>query len=295
MPSTWKWIKAVLAHEFRLESVLLQFSNPELFSESPWFPPALFVIYRLIATSCCIILTVDSVVHNPSYRWTLQFESWSISAVCAYFSLSTCLLVYSTFKEWRENIKTKEDPKHTEGAEDSHWFENDDSSENELLWNVPGYEEDERLKNLENADRLSCCHKIIWLLRSIAQSSILVVIACYVLLENHVTLIILAGYISFAFFLFADAIFSFAPIRLSHTVYALLFSLIYVLLIFVLYFVLDVYHEMADLPRFVGRVQSDTSSILVLVILFIGQPLFQMFYFIVHKLNTLVYIKYYGY
>ena len=50
---------------------------------------------------------VESVCNNPSYHWFLQFDSWSISAVCLYFILSTLLLIYYTIKTWREN-KNKE-------------------------------------------------------------------------------------------------------------------------------------------------------------------------------------------
>jgi len=71
-----------------------------------WFPSALFIIYRLVITSCCVKFAMESVCNNPSYFF-FQFDGWSVSAVCLYFILGTLLLIYCTIKTWREN-KNKE-------------------------------------------------------------------------------------------------------------------------------------------------------------------------------------------
>ena len=257
-----------------------------------WFPPALFIIYRLVITSCCAIFTVESVCNNPSYHWFLQFDSWSISAVCLYFILGTLLLIYCTIKTWREN-KNKEnvEAKHEKQSEKSYWAEEEDHEEQELLW-AP--DEEETSLTCSEEDRLSCYHKTVWLLQGIAGNSILVVILCYVILEEQLNALVLATYISFTVFILADAIFCFTPIRLSHVVYSYLFTLLYVLVV-VVYYVVDADRQVSELPRFVNRIQGPFSSTIVFLILIIGQPLFQTLYFCVHKLNIFLYIKYYDY
>lgn len=238
-----------------------------------------------------MFITVESVFRYLSYLWLLQFENWSLAAVCAYFILSTLLLVYSTLKRCRENGTRIAEPKYKEKNEDNYWAEVDDASDNELLWILPGYEEVDPRKDSEDIDELSCYHKTIWLLQTLAQNSIVVVILCGVFLGNHEDSFLLAGYVSLWFVLFLEAIFCFAPIRLAHVVYAYLFTVLYVLVVFVLYFIIDVYHEMAEWPRFLHRLRDNYSSIVVLIIHIVGQPLFKMFYFSVHKINTFLYIK----
>ncbi|KAK2572395.1 hypothetical protein P5673_002635 [Acropora cervicornis] len=295
MPDTWTWWKAVLAHEFRIKSFFLRFSRPELFSESPWFPPTVFLIYRLVATSWCVFITAGSVFRYLTYLWLLQFENWSLSAVCAYYILSTFLLIYSTLKRCRENRTTIVEPKYKEKTEENYLAEVDEASDSDLLWIMPGYEEVDPRKDFEDIDELSCYHKTIWLLQTLAQNSIVVVILCGVLLYNHEDSFPLADYLSLWFVLFMEAIFCFAPIRLVHVVYAYLFTLFYALVVFVLYFVIDVYHDLAERPRFLHRIRDNSSSIVALIFLIIGQPLFQMFYFLVHKINIYLYIKDHGY
>ena len=258
-----------------------------------WFPPALFIIYRLVVSSCCVIFTVESIYNNPSYLWLLQFDNWSISSVCLYFILSTSLLIYCTIKTWRENNtkeKNTEGAKHDKRAEKSYWAEDGEYDERELLW----HEDDETFLQDPEEDKLSYYHKTVWLLQGIAGNSVLIVVLCYVILEDQVKPLVLATYLSFTVFLFADAVFCFAPIRLTHVVYSYLFTLLYVIVI-VVYYIAVVDRQVSELPRFVNRIQDSFSSIVVFLILIVGQPLFQTLYFGVHKLNTFVYITYYGY
>ncbi|KAL9982915.1 hypothetical protein ACROYT_G005029 [Oculina patagonica] len=291
-----KWLKAVFSEEFRIHSLSLKFPNAELFSESPWFPPALFIIYRLVVTSCCVIFTVESVFYTPSYLWLVQFDNWSITAVCFYFTLATLLLIYDTIKTYRENNSSEDDEKtkHEQRPESGQWGEDHHGeSESELLWAASEGGESHPGDHRE-ADNLPCYHKVVWLLQTIAANSILVVTFCYLILEEKLDALVLAMYLSFNAFMMADAVFSFAPIRLLHFVYSYVFTLAYVLVV-VLYYVAVVDRHMPELPRFVNRIQGPFSSAMVFVILIIGQPLFQMLFFIVHKLNCFVYIKYYGY
>lgn len=245
-----------------------------------------------------MIFTVESVFYTPSYLWLVQFDNWSITAVCLYFILATLLLIYDTIKTWRDN-KSRDDaekPKHEQEAEKSQWAEiehgEQGESESELLW--AGSEGGEWHPGDHHQDKLPCYHKVVWLLQSIAANSILVVTFCYLVLEEQIESLTLAMYLSFTAFMIADAIFSFAPIRLLHFVYSYVFTLAYVLVV-VLYYVAVVDRHLPDMPRFVNRIQGPFSSAMVFIILIIGQPLFQMLYFIVHKLNCFVYIKYYGY
>ena len=75
-----------------------------------------------------------------------------------------------------------------------------------------------------------------------------------------------------------------------------MFTLTYVFVIVLYYFIItDPFAELDDMSRFVSRIKDPFSSAMVLVILMIGQPVFQSLYFAIHKLNCFVYIKYYGY
>lgn len=240
---------------------------------------------------------MESVVNNPSYLWLLQFGSWSISWVCLYFILSTLLLVYGTAETWRKNNnERKEVEKQEKLTKEGYWTDDEETVDghSEFLWTPHDDDDDKLLQDSRKVDRLSCYHKTIWFFQNIAQNSILVVILCCVILDDHVDPMVLASYIAFSVFLLADAIFCFAPIRLTHVVYAYLFTLLYVLVV-VVYYVADDNRETSKLPRFVNRIQDRLSSTVVFLILIIGQPLFQTLHFCVHKLNTLVYIKYYGY
>ena len=245
-------------------------------------------------TTCCVIFTVESIVNNPSCLWLLQFDSWSISAVCLYFILNTVLLVYCTIKTWREkNRKEKESSgmKHEKRSENEYWAEDRTEDEENSLWEL---DEGEATLLESEEDGLSYYHKIVWLLQSTAANSILIVVLCYFILEDHFNPLVLASYLSFTVFFIADAVFSFTPIRLLHFVYSYLFTLLYVLVVVVYYFA-DVDRQISQLPRFVSRIQDPFSSIAVFLVLIIGQPLFQMLYFCVHKLNIFAYIKYYSY
>lgn len=237
-----------------------------------------------------MIFTVESVYNTPSYLWLVQFDNWSISTVCLYFVLTTLLLIYYTTKTWRDNNieKTKlDEPRAEKGCVDDEQGEN----ESELLWAASeGGEEEEE----DCEDKLPCYHKIVWLLQTIAANSILVVTFCYVLLEEQLNALVLSVYLSFSVFMIADAIFSFAPIRLLHVVYSYVFTLAYVFVVVGYYFVV-VDSQMPGMPRFVNRIQGPFSSTMVSLILILGQPLFQMLYFTIHKLNCLAYFKYYGY
>ena len=238
---------------------------------------------------------MESFVNNPGYLWLLQYGSWSLSSVCLYFILSTLLLIYCTAKAWREdnNERKEAGEKHEKRAKEGYWTD-DEEIEDELLWTPQDEDDDTLLLDPAKDDRLSCYYKTIWIFQTIAQNSILVAILCYVVLEDHVESMVLASYIAFSVFLLIDAIFCFAPIRLAHVLYAYLFTLLYVLVV-VGYYVADDNREMSKLPSFVSRIQDPLSSMVVFLVLIIGQPLFQTLYFCVHKLNTLVYIKYYGY
>lgn len=245
-------------------------------------------------TSCCAIFTVESVFNTPSYLWLVEFDNWSITAICLYFVLATLLLIYDTIKTSNDHKHREEleSTKHEQRAEQSHWLEDEHETESELLWAAS--EADESHLGEHHEDKLPCYHKILWLLQTIAANSILAVVFCYLVLEKQLDALTLAMYLSFTIFMIADAIFSFAPIRLLHFVYSYVFTLAYVLVV-VLYYVAVVDRYMPELPRFVNRIQGPFSSSMVFIILTIGQPLFQMLFFIVHKLNCFVYIKYYDY
>lgn len=242
-----------------------------------------------------MIFTVESVVSTPSYLWLVQLDNWSISAVCLYFVLSTLLLIYYTIKTWRDDNKKEDNEKVKleHQAEKSHWAEEElGESESDLLFAASEGGDLHQADYRE--DKLPCYHKVVWLLQTMAESSILVVTFCYLVLEEQLNILVLAMYLSFTAFMIAEAIFSFAPIRLLHVVYSYIFTLAYVLVVVLYYFtVVDRY--MPDLPRFVNRIHDPFSSAMVFLILIIGQPLFQMLYFAIHKLNCFVYIKYYGY
>lgn len=242
-----------------------------------------------------MIFTVESVVSTPSYLWLVQLDNWSISAVCLYFVLSTLLLIYYTIKTWREDNKKEDNEKVKleHQAEKSHWAEEElGESESDLLFAASEGGDLHQADYRE--DKLPCYHKVVWLLQTMAESSILVVTFCYLVLEEQLNILVLAMYLSFTAFMIAEAIFSFAPIRLLHVVYSYIFTLAYVL-VAVLYYFTVVDRYMPDLPRFVNRIHDPFSSAMVFLILIIGQPLFQMLYFAIHKLNCFVYIKYYGY
>lgn len=242
-----------------------------------------------------MIFTVESVVSTPSYLWLVQLDNWSISAVCLYFVLSTLLLIYYTIKTWRDDNKKEDNEKVKleHQAEKSHWAEEElGESESDLLFAASEGGDLHQADYRE--DKLPCYHKVVWLLQTMAESSILVVTFCYLVLEEQLNILVLAMYLSFTAFMIAEAIFSFAPIRLLHVVYSYIFTLAYVL-VAVLYYFTVVDRYMPDLPRFVNRIHDPFSSAMVFLILIIGQPLFQMLYFAIHKLNCFVYIKYYGY
>lgn len=238
---------------------------------------------------------MESVVSTPSYLWLVQLDNWSISAVCLYFVLSTLLLIYYTIKTWRDGNKKEDNEKVKleHQAEKSHWAEEElGESESDLLFAASEGGELHQADYRE--DKLPCYHKVVWLLQTMAENSILVVTFCYLVLEEQLNILVLAMYLSFTAFMIAEAIFSFAPIRLLHVVYSYIFTLAYVL-VAVLYYFTVVDRYMPDLPRFVNRIHDPFSSAMVFLILIIGQPLFQMLYFAIHKLNCFVYIKYYGY
>lgn len=238
---------------------------------------------------------MESVVSTPSYLWLVQLDNWSISAVCLYFVLSTLLLIYYTIKTWRDDNKKEDNEKVKleHQAEKSHWAEEElGESESDLLFAASEGGDLHQADYRE--DKLPCYHKVVWLLQTMAESSILVVTFCYLVLEEQLNILVLAMYLSFTAFMIAEAIFSFAPIRLLHVVYSYIFTLAYVL-VAVLYYFTVVDRYMPDLPRFVNRIHDPFSSAMVFLILIIGQPLFQMLYFAIHKLNCFVYIKYYGY
>lgn len=242
-----------------------------------------------------MIFTVESVVSTPSYLWLVQLDNWSISAVCLYFVLSTLLLIYYTIKTWRDDNKKEDNEKVKleHQAEKSHWAEEElGESESDLLFAASEGGDLHQVDYRE--DKLPCYHKVVWLLQTMAESSILVVTFCYLVLEEQLNILVLAMYLSFTAFMIAEAIFSFAPIRLLHVVYSYIFTLAYVL-VAVLYYFTVVDRYMPDLPRFVNRIHDPFSSAMVFLILIIGQPLFQMLYFAIHKLNCFVYIKFYGY
>jgi len=244
-----------------------------------------------------VIFLVESFYSTPSYLWVLQLDNWTVSAVCLYFVLSTLLLIYHTIKKWKEekNREDEEKVKDEHHAEKSHWAEGElGESETDLLWAASEGGESHQADHREG--KLPCYHKVVWLLQTMAENSILVVTFCYLVLEEQLNPIVLATYLSFTAFMIAEAIFSFAPIRLLHVIYSYIFTLAYVLVIVLYYFtVTDRYTVPDDLPRFVNRIHDPFSSTLVFLVLIIGQPLFQFLYFAIHKLNCFVYIKYYGY
>ena len=244
-----------------------------------------------------MIFTVESFFSTPSYLWLLQLDNWSISAVCLYFVLSTLLLVYHTIKTWTNDKRREEEEKakHKHPTEKSNLADDDlAESETDLLWAATEGEESNLVDYHE--DKLPCYHKVVWLLQTLAENSILVVTFCYLVLEEHFNSLFLATYFSFTGFMIVEAIFSFAPIRLLHVVYSYMFTLTYVFVIILYYFIItDPFAELDDMSRFVSRIKDPFSSAMVFVILMIGQPVFQSLYFAIHKLNCFVYIKYYGY
>ena len=244
-----------------------------------------------------MIFTVESFFSTPSYLWLLQLDNWSISAVCLYFVLSTLLLVYHTIKTWTNDKRREEEEKAKQEhlAEKTHLADEElAESGTDLLWAASEGEESHLADYHE--DKLSCYHKVVWLLQTLAENSILVVALCYLVLEEQLNSLVLAMYFSFTGFMVVEAIFSFAPIRLLHVVYSYMFTLTYVFVVVLYYFIItDPDVEPDDLPRFVNRIQDPFSSAMVFVILIIGQPLFQSLHFAIHKLNCFFYIKYYGY
>ena len=244
-----------------------------------------------------MIFTVESFFSTPSYLWLLQLESWSISAVCLYFVLSTLLLVYHTTKTWKDDTRSEDEEKakHEHHTEKSHLAEEElGESDADLLWATSEDGESQQVDYHE--DKLSCYHKVVWLLQTMAGNSILVVTVCYLVLEEQLNSIFLAMYFTFTAFMITEAIFSFAPIRLLHVVYSYFFTLAYVFVVVLFCFIVsDPNIVPNDLPRFVNRINDPISSAMVFLILMIGQPLFQLLYFAIHKLNCFVYIKYYGY
>lgn len=254
-----------------------------------WFPPSLFIIYRLVITAWSVIITVESTFATPSYLWLLQLDKWSISLSCLYFVLATFLLIYYAVKTCKGE-ENKEIPKKTEK---SYFAEDEHENETELLWTAN--EEDESHRELpRREERLPCYHAVLWVLQTLVGNSILVVILCYVTLEEQFNVLEFAKYLSITIFMVAEAIFSFAPIRLLHFIYSYVFSLTYVLVVLMYYFVL-VDERVSELPRFVNRIDDPLSSTVVFMILIVGQPLFQLLYFTVHKLNCYVYVKYFSY
>ena len=241
-----------------------------------------------------MIFTVESAFNTPSYLWLLQLDNWSISSVCLYFVLATLLLIYYTIKSSRDdkNRETTEKTENEKIAEKSYLAEDEHGNESELLWAAS--EGAESHTELNREEKLPCYHEVLWVLQTLAGNSILVVTFCYVILEERLDALVFAKFLSFIIFMIADAIFSFAPIRLLHVVYSYVFTLAYVLVI-VLYYIVIVDRHIPELPRFVNRIHDPFSSTMVFIILIIGQPLFQLLYFTIHKLNCFVYIKYYGY
>lgn len=284
-----KWLRVVLAEEFRVKSLFLRFSSPELFSESPWFPSSLFIIYRLVITAWSVIVTVESTFETSSYLWLLQLDNWSISLSCLYFVLATLLPIYYTVKAYKDQ-ENKEIPEKTEK---SYMADDEHENECELLWTAN--EEDESHRELpRREDRLPCYHAVLWVLQTLVGNSILVVILCYAILEEQFNQLEFAKLLSIFIFMVAEAVFSFAPIRLLHFLYSYVFSLTYVLVVLIYYFLL-LDKLVPELPRFVKRIDDPLSSTVVFMILIVGQPLFQLLYFTIHKLNCYVYFKYHGY
>ena len=244
-----------------------------------------------------MIVTVESFLSTPSYLWLLQLDNWSISAVCLYFVLSTLLLVYHTIKTWKDDKRREKEEraKHEHHTEKSRLAdEGQGESETDLLWAAS--EDGEPHQADYHEDKLRCYHKVVWLLQTMAENSILVVALCYLVLEEQLNSLVLAMYFSFTAFMIVEAIFSFAPIRLLHAVYSYMFTLAYVLVVVLYYFIITDGDDVPDdLPRFVKRIRDPVSSAMVFLILIIGQPLFQLLYFAIHKLNCFVYFKYYGY
>ena len=242
-----------------------------------------------------MIFTVESFFSTPSYLWLLQLDNWSISAVCLYFVLSTLLLVYHTIKTWRDDKRREDEEKEKHEHQKSHLAEEElGESDTDLLWAASEEGESQLVDHHE--DKLPCYQKVVWLLQTMAGNSIMVVVFCYLILEEQLNSLYLATYFTFAAFMIIEAIFSFAPIRLLHVVYSYIFTLAYVFAVVLFYFIAsDPDLNAPDLPRFVNRVHDPISSAMMFLILIIGQPLFQLLYFAIHKLNCFVYIKYYGY
>lgn len=239
---------------------------------------------------------MESFFNTPGYLWLLQLDNWSISAVCLYFVLSTLLLVYHTIKTWTNDKRREEEKaKQAHSAEKSHLADEElAESDTDLLWTAS--EGGESHLEVYHKDKLPCYHKVVWLLQTLAENSILVVTLCYLVLEEQLNSLVLVMYLSFTGFMITEAIFSFAPIRLLHVLYSYIFTLTYIFVVVLYYFIItDPDVKPDDLPRFVNRIQDPFSSAVVFVILMIGQPLFQSLYFAIHKLNCFVYIKYYGY
>ena len=196
---------------------------------------------------------MESFFSTPSYLWLLQLDNWSISTVCLYFVLSTFLLVYHTIQTWTKDKRREEEEKakHGQLAEKSHLADEKlGESETDLLWAASEGEESHMTDYHE--DKLPCYHKVVWLLQTLAENSILVVTFCYLVLEEQLNSLVLAMYFSFTGFMIVEAIFSFAPIRLLHVVYSYVFTLAYVFVVVLYYFIItDPDVEPDDLPRFV--------------------------------------------
>lgn len=253
----------------------------------------MFLAYRLVLATCCVLFLVESIYRSPNYTWLLHFSHQSIIVTALYFLTGSVICIYRGITEHVQANKQKQcsNQPAASGSEDDLFLPPSDEES-------PHTDDFEHLANafeppdLER-DGLSWMYKFYWLCYTVSANSIIVGTLNYILLHEKLDTLEVSSFLSMTAFMLTDTLISFIPVKLLHVIYSFAFTALYVVAVTIFLVACNFKTEEA-IYILSGTFRSSTQTAIASVVILLGQPIFQLIYFGLHKLRWLFVGKFYS-
>jgi len=213
--------------EFRLRNFTFWYSVRRDFTDSRWLSLPVFVVYRLAVTAYNLAWLFYN-IHLYGAKMFIYLTNWTYTILNIYFVFATTLSCIALYKDLSKETET------TTLATDEQTVEIEME-----LGNYGAVDQDS--EDASEKDALQCHHKFFWFIHVIAATAGLWVTAGYwsVLADdNPVDANNITKHALNSVFMVIDTSLSAIPVRLLHSLYALLYIVIY-LVFSIIYWLLD--------------------------------------------------------
>lgn len=275
----------MLGQECSIRNLGLRFHDARAFTDSP-LPRPLFALLRFLYAALAIGDLVWIGLDRPNGEWIIHFGNWSRIVTALFFLFGSIIALLSSACVSRESDQYD---RITQEDDQSHSFLDPDSNSCGVK---PGEKDDSNSPS--KTDNLSCHHRLLWFLHTLAFNSSFVCLVAYFayFYEERYTLLGMLDFprhVLYLVLLIVDILASYIPVRLWHVMYAYIFSGVYVIFTVVLIVVetkIDFSADPVIYPSLESRSKPLIYTAILSLFLIAGAPVAQMVFYILYRIRA---------